>query len=36
MAQLRTPLNRFFIPANNIDEMIREHVALPLSPIVRS
>jgi len=31
-----TPLNRFFIPANNIDEMIREHVALPLSPIVRS
>jgi hypothetical protein len=25
-----TPMNRFFIPANNIEEMIKENVALPL------
>ena len=31
-----TPINRFFIPANNIEEMINEHVALPLNPEVRS
>ncbi len=27
-----TPLNRFFIPANNVEEMIQEHVSLPLQP----
>ncbi len=27
-----TPLNRFFIPANNIEEMIQENIALPLEP----
>ncbi|MCF8382383.1 MAG: hypothetical protein K9G39_02140 [Chlorobium sp.] len=27
-----TPLNRFFIPANNIEEMIKEQVTLPLQP----
>ncbi|MBM3163152.1 MAG: hypothetical protein FJZ79_07525 [Chlorobi bacterium] len=27
-----TPLNRFFIPANNVEAMIGEHVALPLNP----
>jgi hypothetical protein len=27
-----TPMNRFFIPANNVEEMIKEHVALPLNP----
>jgi hypothetical protein len=27
-----TPMNRFFIPANNIDEMIPENMALPLEP----
>jgi len=27
---LNTPLNRFFIPANNIEEMIQENVSLPL------
>lgn len=25
-----TPLNRFLIPANNIEEMVKEHVAVPL------
>ncbi|KUL27004.1 hypothetical protein [Chlorobium limicola] len=27
-----SPLNRFFIPANNIEEMIKENVALSLQP----
>ncbi len=27
-----TPMNRFFIPANNIEEMIKENVVLPLEP----
>jgi hypothetical protein len=27
-----TPMNRFFIPANNIEEMIKENVSLPLEP----
>lgn len=27
-----TPFNRFFIPANNVEEMIKEHVALPMPP----
>ncbi|NTV98933.1 MAG: hypothetical protein HGA70_07205 [Chlorobiaceae bacterium] len=27
-----TPMNRFFIPANNIEEMIKENVTLPLEP----
>jgi hypothetical protein len=27
-----TPLNRFFIPANNVEDMIKENVGLPLQP----
>ena len=27
-----TPMNRFFIPANNIEEMIPDNLALPLEP----
>lgn len=27
-----TPMNRFFIPANNIEEMIPDNLALPLKP----
>jgi hypothetical protein len=27
-----TPMNRFFIPANNIEAMIKENVTLPLEP----
>lgn len=28
-----TPMNRFFIPANNIEEMIKEDISLPLEPV---
>lgn len=28
----KSPLNRFFIPANNIEEMIKENVTLSLQP----
>ncbi|NTU97991.1 MAG: hypothetical protein HGA62_09295 [Chlorobiaceae bacterium] len=28
-----TPMNRFFIPANNIEEMIKENVILPIEPL---
>ncbi|MCF8215958.1 MAG: hypothetical protein K9I59_04070 [Chlorobium sp.] len=31
-----TPLNRFFIPANNVEEMIKENIGLPLNPEIRS
>jgi len=26
-------MNRFFIPANNIEEMIKEDISLPLEPV---